>query len=273
VDVPQFDLKLYLKEINRYPILTPQQEIDLAGQLQTGDAEARDKMITSNLRLVVSIAKQFRNRGLAYGDLIAEGSLGLIKAVETFDTGKGCRLGTWASWWIKQAIQRALHNNTKTVRIPTYMIELIGKLKEAQTDLTAKLGRKPDISEIADEMELPTHNLMNIRKAMNSSYSTEQGLGNDLMCTLSDFLQDNRVVPPEEAFFKKIQIDRIRELLDAISEREAEVLRMRFGLDSREPMTLREIGEQLSITKERVRQIERRVLRKLNHILTKRGED
>lgn len=271
--MPDFDLKLYLKEINKYPVLTAEEEIELSERCHSGETDARDRMITSNLRLVVSIAKQFRNCGLAFGDLIAEGTLGLIKSVETFDTGKGCRLGTWATWWIKQAIQRALHNNTKTIRIPTYMIELISKLKEMQTELSSTLGRKADISELAERAGMPVHNIHNVRKAMNSAYSMEQAMGTDLMCTMGDFLQDDRIVMPEEAFFKKVQLAKIRRLLDSISERDAEVLRMRYGLDAHEPMTLREIGEKLRLTKERVRQIERKTLRKLFLILTKRGED
>jgi RNA polymerase primary sigma factor len=270
--VPEFDLRLYLKEINRYPPLTPKDEVDLSAQCHAGDSDARDRMITSNLRLVVSIAKQFRNCGLAYGDLIAEGSLGLIKSVSTFDSSRGCRLGTWATWWIKQAIQRALHNNTKTIRIPTYMIELIGKLKGMQSHMSASLGRKPDISEIADQMGMPNHNISNIRKAMNSAYSMEQGMGTDLMCSMSDFLKDDRIVLPEEAFFKKVQLAKIRELLESISERDAKVLRLRYGLDTDESMTLAQIGKELNLTKERVRQIERKTLRKLHLILSKRGE-
>ncbi len=267
------DINQYMQEINKYPILSPEEEIRQAGKVKAGDHEARNLMITSNLRLVVSIARQYSNVGMTLGDVIAEGTLGLIKAVETFDTGKGCRLSTWATWWIKQAIQRALHSSSKTVRIPTYMIELIGKLKEKQSEFTASRGRKPDIHEIAEELGIPLKNIDNVQKAMNSSCSIEQDLGSELMCSLTDFIHDDSIILPEEALFKKIQSDKIQELLDSISEREAQVLRLRYGLDSENPMTLTDIGKKLNLTKERVRQIERRTLRKLQIIMSRKSED
>jgi RNA polymerase primary sigma factor len=258
---PESALETYLAEINAVPLLTAKQEHDLAIRVGKGDPEARERMIRANLRLVVSIAKKFVNRGLQFLDLIEEGNLGLLKAVERFDPHANTRFSTYATWWIKQSIRRALVNTVKTVRIPSYMVELVSKWKTLALELSYKLGRQPTFAEVAAELDVPPESIGVIRRALHSA-STSGG-GGDVLRALNESLEDESIKRPDEQLFDAIDLERIAELLEVIDQREAEVLRLRYGLGDREPMTLKEIGERINLTRERVRQIESEAIRKL----------
>jgi len=259
--VKEVGLETYFKEINRIDLLTPEQEKELAVRVRAGDAEAREHMIKANLRLVVSIAKNYVDRGLSLLDLIEEGNLGLLKAVERFDPDEECRFSTYATWWIKQSIRRALVNTVKTVRIPSYMVELVSKWKTLALELSYKLGRQPTFAEVAAELDVPPESIGVIKRALHST-STSGG-GGDVLRALNESLEDESVKRPDEQLFDAIDLERIGELLEVIDQREAEVLRMRYGLGDRQPMTLKEIGERIHLTRERVRQIESEAIRKL----------
>jgi RNA polymerase primary sigma factor len=259
-------LDVYLTEINESGLLNAQEEIDLAERIRAGDHEARDRMIRSNLRLVVNIAKHFVNRGLGFMDVIAEGNLGLLKAVEKFDPAAQCRFSTYATWWIKQSIRRALSNSTKTIRVPSYMIELVARLKAARLALADKLGRKPDVAELAAEMDLPVENIRAIQRVCDSSTTTGAG-ASDADGPLAEDVEDVRTPAPDQLLLERSQLEQLRALVDGLEERTATVLRLRYGLDGEEPLTLKEIGVRVSLTRERVRQIEIEALDRLAAIL------
>ena len=261
-------LETYFKEINRIPLLTPEEERQLAIRIRQGDAQARDQMIKANLRLVVSIAKNYVDRGLSLLDLIEEGNLGLLKAVERFDPAAECRFSTYATWWIKQSIKRALIDTVKTVRIPSYMVELISKWKNVASNLNIKLGRQPTFDEIATELRIPSENLGIIKTAIRASNSSSQTISIENMWTLSEILEDKDARQPMDILFDEFEVEMIERLLASIEERDAKILRMRYGLDNGDPMTLKEIGEKVNLTRERVRQIENEALKKLYTILT-----
>jgi len=237
-----------------------------------GDSSARERMIKSNLRLVVSIAKNYVNRGLPFGDLIAEGNIGLLKAVERFSPDADCRFSTYATWWIKQAIRRAITNTVKTVRIPAYMVETIAHWKSAASSLTAKLGRAPTVEEIAREINLSPNNVNVIKRVVSATLTATQPVSLDLLCSLNEVIEDRTTPRPDQQFFDEYEKEKIHQLLDVISEREARVLKMRYGIEDNTPMTLEEIGARLGLTRERIRQIENEALKKLHDHLTEERE-
>ena len=261
-------LETYFKEINRIQLLTAQEEKELAIKIRKGDVRAREQMIKANLRLVVSIAKNYVDRGLSLLDLIEEGNLGLLKAVERFDPDEECRFSTYATWWIKQSIKRALIDTVKTVRIPSYMVELISKWKNVASALNIKLGRQPTFDEIAQELNIPPENLGIIKTAIRASNSSSQTISLENMWTLSEVLEDKNARQPADILFDEVEMEIIEKLLASIEERDAKILRMRYGLDNGDPMTLKEIGEKVNLSRERVRQIENEALKKLYCILT-----
>ena len=256
-------LDTYLAEINEVPLLGPQDEIDLAIRIGEGDMEAREHMIRANLRLVVSIAKNYVSRGLTFMDLIEEGNIGLMKAVEKFDPEAGCRFSTYATWWIKQGIRRSLVNSVKTVRVPSYMSEIVSRWKTMAMELNYRLGRPPTSSEIAEELELPISNWNVVRETVLSNSQPVHSMNEDSSSVYTEMLEDTRTKTPEEEIFTNLELDRLQELLAAIDGREAAVLKMRYGLETGKSMTLKAIGERLGLTRERVRQMEQEALRKL----------
>ena len=269
----QSTLQLYLKQINETPLLTAEQEKQLAWNIIRDSCMAsREHMIRANLRLVVSIAKKYANRGLPLADLIEEGNIGLVKAVESFDPTQGARFSTYGSWWIKQAIKRALINAVQPIHIPAYMAELITKWKRARAKLEDEFGRTPTMEELAKELQLPEKKVRHIRNAVRifqrPSQSTATGPGDDEAVSLADLLADDSSPNPEDDLLQRDQIRQMGELLDVIDQREATILRLRYGLDGEDPMTLKEIGEHIGLTRERVRQLEIEALKKLNQRLT-----
>ncbi len=260
-------LETYLKEINQVPLLTARQEKDLAYLIRTGNLEARERMIRANLRLVVSIAKHYCNRGLMLLDLIEDGNVGLLKAVERFDPDANCRFSTYATWWIRQSIRRALINTGKTVRIPSYMVELIAKWKRAFRELSTKNGRPPSDHELSKALNLRVEGVRAVERAERSSSASAQSFSIEDSHGLTETIEDEGCPMPDEVVLNESELCKIREILHAIDGREREILRLRFGLDGAEPMTLKDIGVQLGLTRERVRQIQNDALRKLNSIL------
>jgi RNA polymerase primary sigma factor len=262
-------LQIYLEEINAAPLLTADEEKQLARRIiEHDDFQARERMIRSNLRLVVNIAKKYGNRGMQLSDLIEEGNLGLIRAVEGFDPEHGSRFSTYASWWIKQSIKRALINSVQPIHIPAYMVEMIARWKHTTLELSEKLGRSPTLEEISTALEVTPRKLKIIRRAVKACTSPSQISSSDDTLSLSEMLEDDKNPRPEEAVFNEDELQTIKKLLDEIDGREAEILRLRYGLDRDEPMTLKEIGKCVGLTRERVRQIEKEALAKLNEILT-----
>jgi RNA polymerase primary sigma factor len=267
-DVVQSPLETYLREINETALLTADQEKALARQIGEGSTEARDQMVRANLRLVVNIARGYTGKGLALQDLIEEGNLGLLRAVEGFDPTMNTRFSTYASYWIKQSIKRALVNTAKTIRIPAYMVELLAKWRRATNKLNDELGRPPTHEEIARFMGLPKKKLNIIKKAIrvyNAAPQTDQG---EQGWSIDEMLQDSRSKTPDTEMVETDDLKHVMLLLDKMDKREATVLRMRFGLDDEEPKTLKEIGECLGLTRERVRQIESEALAKLSDNLS-----
>jgi RNA polymerase primary sigma factor len=262
----QSDLQLYLKQINEVPLLTADEEKELGWRIvNENDHEAKDHMIRANLRLVVSISKNYVHRGLSLADLIEEGNIGLIRAVEGFDPAQGARFSTYASWWIKQAIKRTLINAVQPIHIPAYMVELIARWKEAQRTLEEELRREPTMAELAKAMKVPLKKLHIIRRAMKAFHAPQQApTGEDGEAVdFADLFEDFRHDQPDEALANSEEFHMILRLLDAIDERDARVLKLRFGLEGQEPLTLKQIGQEVGLTRERVRQIELDALRKI----------
>lgn len=265
-------LQLYLKEINKFPLLTPKEEKDLINKVKEGDEEAHSRLIKSNLRLVISIAKNYVNRGLSFLDLIDEGNLGLLKSIDGFKIEIGCKFSTYATWWIRQAITRALANTAKTIRIPTYMSDNISKLKNVSAELTSKLERKPDTEELAKEMDITSKKISTIERALKpANVFREEITGSDVIWAISEMIADPNTKPPDEELIDSNEKEDVERLLSIIDKRAATILKMRFGLDNGTHKTLQEVGEKLNITRERVRQIEKEALRKL-HYITSREE-
>jgi RNA polymerase primary sigma factor len=259
----QSPLETYLREINETALLTADEEKELAHRIEQGDQAARDQMVRANLRLVVNIARGYAGKGLALQDLIEEGNLGLLRAVEGFDPNMNTRFSTYASYWIKQSIKRALVNTAKTIRLPAYMVELLSKWRRASAVLQDQLGRAPTHEEIARFMELPRKKLNIIKKAIKIYNATPQTDTLDNGWTLGEMVMDERSKSPDDSLVENDDLQHVMKLLETMDRREATVLRMRFGLDDQEPKTLKEIGVSLGLTRERVRQIEHEALEKL----------
>ena len=262
-DSVQSPLETYLREINETALLNADQEKELAHRIGAGDGQARDRMVRANLRLVVNIAREYTGKGLSLQDLIEEGNLGLLRAVEGFDPNMNTRFSTYASYWIKQSIKRALVNTAKTIRIPAYMVELLAKWRRASLRLQDLLGRAPTGEEVARALELPAKKLGIIKKAIMVYSANPQTDQSEQGWTMSEMIMDGRSRPPDVEMIESDNLKQVSELLESMDEREAKVLRMRFGLDNNEPRTLKEIGESLGLTRERVRQIESEALEKL----------
>lgn len=258
-------VRMYLKEIGKVPLLSAEEEIDLAKRMEVGDEEAKKRLAEANLRLVVSIAKRYVGRGMLFLDLIQEGNLGLIKAVEKFDYRKGYKFSTYATWWIRQAITRSIADQARTIRIPVHMVETINRLIRTQRQLVQELGREPSVEEIAAKMDLPPERVNEIQKIAQEPVSLETPIGEEEDSHLGDFIQDDQVaVPADQATFTLLR-EQLMEALETLTEREQKVLRLRFGLDDGRPRTLEEVGKVFSVTRERIRQIEAKALRKLRH--------
>ena len=258
-------VRMYLKEIGKVPLLTAEEEKDLAMKMEAGDMEAKKRLAEANLRLVVSIAKRYVGRGMLFLDLIQEGNLGLIKAVEKFDYRKGYKFSTYATWWIRQAITRAIADQARTIRIPVHMVETINKLIRVQRQLLQELGREPYPEEIAEKMGLPVERVREIQKISQEPVSLETPIGEEEDSHLGDFIQDDNVpVPSESAAFTLLK-EQLVEVLGTLTEREQKVLCLRFGLEDGRARTLEEVGKEFDVTRERIRQIEAKALRKLRH--------
>ncbi len=258
-------VRMYLKEIGKVPLLSAEREIELAQRMEEGDEEAKKELAEANLRLVVSIAKRYVGRGMLFLDLIQEGNLGLIKAVEKFDYHKGYKFSTYATWWIRQAITRAIADQARTIRIPVHMVETINKLIRVSRQLLQELGREPTPEEIAKELDMPVERVREILKISQEPVSLETPIGEEEDSHLGDFIQDDNVPVPAEAAAQTLLKEQLDEVLDTLTEREQKVLRLRFGMNDGRARTLEEVGKEFDVTRERIRQIEAKALRKLRH--------
>ena len=272
IDVTSFDginvddpVRMYLREIGKIPLLTYEQELDLAQKVLDGDEDAKQKLSESNLRLVVSIAKKYVGRGMLFLDLIQEGNMGLIKAVEKFDYSKGYKFSTYATWWIRQAITRAIADQARTIRIPVHMVETINKLIRTSRDLLQRLGREPSPEEISKEMELPVEKVLEIQKIAQDPVSLETPIGEEDDSHLGDFIQDDDSPAPQDSVAYTLLKEQLEEVMNTLTPREAKVLKLRFGLEDGKARTLEEVGKEFMVTRERIRQIEAKALRKLRH--------
>ena len=258
-------VRMYLKEIGKVPLLSAEEEIELAKRMENGDQNAKKRLAEANLRLVVSIAKRYVGRGMLFLDLIQEGNLGLIKAVEKFDYRKGYKFSTYATWWIRQAITRAIADQARTIRIPVHMVETINKLIRVSRQLLQELGREPSPEEIAAEMDMPVERVREILKISQEPVSMETRIGEEGDSHLGDFIEDDNVPAPAEAAAFTLLKEQLDEVLSTLTDREQKVLRLRFGLEDGRARTLEEVGKEFKVTRERIRQIEAKALRKLRH--------
>ena len=258
-------VRMYLKEIGKVPLLSAEEEIELAKRMADGDEEAKKRLAEANLRLVVSIAKRYVGRGMLFLDLIQEGNLGLIKAVEKFDYQKGFKFSTYATWWIRQAITRAIADQARTIRIPVHMVETINKLIRVSRHLLQQLGREPTPEEIAEEMEIPVERVVEIQKIAQDPVSLETPIGEEDDSHLGDFIQDDESPAPQDAAAYTLLREQLEEVMKTLTPREAKVLKLRFGLEDGKTRTLEEVGREFQVTRERIRQIEAKALRKLRH--------
>ena len=258
-------VRMYLKEIGKVPLLTPEEEIDLAKRMEMGDESAKKRLAEANLRLVVSIAKRYVGRGMQFLDLIQEGNLGLIKAVEKYDYSKGFKFSTYATWWIRQAITRSIADQARTIRIPVHMVETINRLIRTSRQLLQELGREPLPEELAKKLDMPVDRVRETMKISQDPVSLETPIGEEEDSHLGDFIQDEHVQIPVDAATYTLLHEQLMEVLDTLTDREQKVLRLRFGLDDGRPRTLEEVGREFNVTRERIRQIEAKALRKLRH--------
>ena len=265
----QTSLDIYLKQISVIPLITVQEEIALAKQIAGGDEKAREKMITANLRLVVKIAQDYSNIGLSLLDLINEGNIGLMKAVERFDPSKGGKLSTYASWWIKQSIKRALANQSKTIRLPVHMVDRVTQIRKTTLYLTEKLGREPTDDEIAEEMKIPVSRITHLKSVSKKPSSLDSPINNEEGSTLGDIVADEKSNSPVENLQSKSLIGDVDKVLSTLEPREADIIRLRFGLEGQDPQTLEEVGERIGITRERVRQLQEQAIRQLRRNMNK----
>lgn len=258
-------VKVYLKEIGRVPLLTPEEEINLALRINDGDEAAKKRLSEANLRLVVSIAKRYLGRGMQFLDLIQEGNLGLIKAVEKFDYTKGFKFSTYATWWIRQAITRAIADQARTIRIPVHMVETINKVKKVSSQLLHTNGHEPSADEISEELDMPVDKVREIMRVAQEPVSLETPIGEEEDSHLGDFIPDDEAPAPQEAASHTLLKEQLADVLDTLTPREEKVLRLRFGLEDGRSRTLEEVGKEFNVTRERIRQIEAKALRKLRH--------
>lgn len=257
-------IKIYMREMGQFSMLSAEKEVELANRIAEGDQSAKNELVEANLRLVVSLARHYQGCGLSYQDLIQEGNIGLIKAAEKFDVSKGFRFSTYASWWIKQALSRAIADQSRTIRIPVHMTENINKFKKTERELLSKLNREPKIKEIADAMGISEKQAKEIQSYIVEPTSLDIQVGDD-DTTIGSFIEDTHFVNPESAYIKESNGDVVNAVLDTLSDREANILRLRFGIGGKKAMTLEEVGKEYGLTRERIRQIEAKALRKLRH--------
>ena len=266
-DVSDDSVRLYLREIGKIPLLSAEEEMELARRIIEGDKKAKDKMAEANMRLVVSIAKRYSGRGLDFLDLIQEGNTGLLRAVEKFDPDKGFKFSTYATWWIRQAITRAIADQARTIRIPVHMVETINKLLRTQRRMTQELNREPTIEELAKELEMEPEKVEYVMKIKQDISSLDAGVGrdgdDDGESVLGDFIEDEGTISPEESASNQLLKEQVKDLLGTLSDREQKIVRMRFGLDNGKSHTLEEVGQEFAVTRERIRQIEAKALAKL----------